>query len=299
MNITVIILTLNEEKHIIRAIESVSSFANDVYVVDSGSTDRTVSLALSVGARVLCHDFSSHARQFNWALTQLPSDTDWVFRLDADEIVTAQLSAEFSDLGSFVPIDVCGFNVGRSIVFMGREIRHGGVYPVRLVRFFRFGYGVCEDRLMDEHIVVRGKVGDLAGKIIDENLNSLSWWIQKHNVYSSREAVDILLSKYGKGSDHWGSGSLGNAGRRRWLKDNLYSRVPAQFRSFLYFFYRYIVRLGFLDGVQGLFFHVLQGFWYRFLVDVKIFEVRRHMRKSGEDVFDSIRSVFGDGFVKR
>lgn len=147
---------------------------------------------------------------------------------------------------------------------------------------------------MDEHIVLDGAIARLDGEVLDDNLKPLGWWIDKHNTYASREVVEILDAEYGflERDRHHGQHGQ-NAGLKRWLKKSLYGRLPAGFRAFAYFLYRYVFRLGFLDGREGTAFHVLQGFWYRFLVDTKLYEVRMRMRRCGKTPVDAIEEVLG------
>lgn len=181
------------------------------------------------------------------------------------------------------------------MTFQGRLIMHGGVFPIRVLRLFRYGCGECENRWMDEHIKVSGSTLDLKGEIIDDNLNSLTWWTEKHNKYASREAVDLLNLDHGfmphDSVAQFRGGS--EAGFKRWLKERVYARMPGGFRAFVYFFYRYVLRLGFLDGREGTAFHFLQGFWYRYLVDAKVEEVRRYMRERKVDAPQAILQVLG------
>ena len=295
MPLTVVILTLNEERHIERALSSVQQIGDRFVVVDSGSTDRTGKIAQTLGAEVLTHPFVTHATQFNWALDQLPPDTDWVLRLDADEIVTPQLALEIKTSLDTLGDDIEGVVVSRRITFMNRPIRYGGLFPVRVLRVFRYGKGRCEDRWMDEHIKVDGKTADFDGEIVDDNLNSLTWWTEKHNSYASREVVDILnLEHHFMPHETVASLKSGQqAGVKRWLKERVYARLPGGFRAFAYFGYRYVVRLGFLDGREGRTFHILQGFWYRFLIDAKLHEVRKYMREHDADVVSAIDAVLG------
>ena len=277
--LTVVILTRDEELHIARCIASVAAIAARIVMVDSGSTDRTLDIARGLGAQVLFNPWTTHARQFNWALNQLPEDTEWVMRLDADEVVSPELAAQIAAALPGLGPDVDGVTMGRRMAFLGRPIRHGGVFPVRVLRIFRHGKGRCEDRWMDEHIKVPGKVVDLPGEMLDDNLNSLTWWTEKHNSYASREVVDLLNLEYGFMPHDTVAGlGQGQAGAKRWLKEKVYTRLPGGLRAFAYFFYRYLLRGGFLDGREGLAFHVLQGFWYRFLVDAKLEEVRKILR---------------------
>ena len=288
-NLTVIILTKDEARHIARAIASVTDIATRVIVVDSGSTDATVSIAKGAGAQVMTHRWVNHAFQFNWALDQISGEPGWVLRLDADEVVTPDI---VNEIKAGLP-DVDGCYLGRRIKFMGQMVRHGGVFPVRIMRLFRNGKGRCEDRWMDEHIVVEGPTANLRGEIIDDNQNPLDWWIAKHNAYASREVVDVLNRSY---QFMPASGQLPGVGQtvlKRWIKVNLYSRLPGGLRAGVYFFYRYFVRLGFLDGAQARRFHVLQGFWYRYLVDAKLAEVQRHLADTGIGPLAAINDVLG------
>ena len=295
MNVTAVILTFNEEQHLARCIASVQAVATDVVVVDCYSTDATLDIARAQGARVLQHAWLNHAAQFNWALTQLGADTEWVLRIDADEVLTPALTEEIRTRLPGIGPEIDGVYWGRRMTFQGRLIRHGGVFPVRVLRLFRHGRGQCENRWMDEHIKVAGPTADFAGEMIDDNLNSLTWWTDKHNRYASREAVDLLNLEY-RFMPHDTVASLRGgkqAGVKRWLKERVYARLPGGFRAFAYFFYRYVLRLGFLDGQAGTAFHFLQGFWYRYLVDAKVVEVKRYMREHRVGVVEAIERVLG------
>ena len=293
--LTVIVLTYNEELHLARAVASVKDAATRILVVDSGSADRTLEIARDLGCEVLSNPFVNHATQFNWALDQMPQDGGWVLRLDADEIVSPELLDEIRTRLPVLDADVDGVFVPRRMAFLGRPIRHGGVFPVKVLRLFRAGRGRCENRWMDEHIMVIGRTTEFRGELLDDNLNSLTWWTQKHNAYASREVVDLLNLEYGFMA-HESVASLSNrqqASVKRWVKENVYSRLPGGLRAAIYFFYRYVVRLGFLDGYEGTQFHVLQGFWYRFLVDAKLAEVRRYMQQRKVDAPTAIEKVLG------
>jgi glycosyltransferase involved in cell wall biosynthesis len=296
MPLTVIVLTRNEARHITRALTSVAPIADRLLVVDSGSTDETVMLAREAGADVLIHPFVTQAQQFNWALEQLSGDTEWVLRIDADEIVTKSLAEEILNrLGGLAP-HINGVYFSRRMTFLGRAIRWGGVFPIRILRLFRFGHGRCENRWMDEHIIVDGHTVNFVGEIIDDNLSTLSAWTEKHNAYASREVVDLLNREHG--FMRYCEGSVGLRGARhvslkRWIKENIYGRLPGGFRALIYFIYRYFLRLGFLDGRQGTAFHILQGFWYRYLVDTKLYEVKSYMRRNDVDAVKAIREVLG------
>ena len=293
MTLTAVILTKNEEQHIARALDSVSGIATRRLVIDSGSTDRTVEISRDAGAEVRYNPWINHATQFNWALDQLPEDTEWILRLDADEIVTEPLAAEIARELQGLDPGIEGVFVSRRMTFLGRPIRWGGVFPIRVLRLFRYGKGRCENRWMDEHILVGGKTAGFQGEILDDNLNSLTWWTAKHNSYASREVVDLLNLEH-RFMNHDAVASLTSGqqvGVKRWVKENVYSRLPGGTRAFAYFLYRYVMRLGFLDGMEGMAFHVLQWFWYRFLVDAKLHEINRFMIKNNVDVVTAIRDV--------
>ncbi|WP_127110822.1 glycosyltransferase family 2 protein [Pararhodobacter zhoushanensis] len=292
MTLTVVILTRDEAQHIARAIRSVQAVADRILVVDSGSADATAEIARDLGAEVLVHPFVTQARQFNWALDQLPADTDWIFRLDADEVVSPELARALATRLPALGPEVAGAEVLRRMAFLGRQIRWGGLFPVPIVRVLRHGRGRSEDRWMDEHILLDGTAVQLDGELLDDNLKPLGWWIDKHNAYASREAIEVLDAEFGfLGRVQRGADPGRNAGFKRLLKDKVYTRLPGGFRALAYFLYRYVVRLGFLDGPQGTAFHVLQGFWYRYLVDMKLFEVRAHMRRTGTDAVTAIRTI--------
>lgn len=295
MKLVAIILTFNEAQHLNRCINSLQGIVDQVVVADCFSTDATLAIAHARGARVIQREWINYASQFNWALTQLDADTDWVLRIDADEYLTPELIAEFKATMQAVGPESYGIYCGRSMKFQGHLIRHGGVFPIRVLRLFRYGKGECENRWMDEHIKVNGPTLDVQGQIIDDNLNTLTWWTDKHNKYACREAVDLLNLQYNFMPRDSVASLIGGkqAGVKRWVKEVIYARLPSGLRALAYFFYRYVIRFGFLDGRAGMNFHFLQGFWYRYLVDVKVDEVKRFMQENDVDVLVAIRLVLG------
>lgn len=278
-SITVVILTFNEELHIARALDSVAGLAERVVVVDSGSSDETVMIAKARGADIYEHPFRNHADQFQWAIDSTDIKTDWILRLDADEVIEYDLRNRIAESVPRLPTSVTGVVFQRKHVFLGRFVRHGGRYPLDLLRLFRRGYGRVEQRWMDEHIITWG--GDtvtLAGGFADVNLRDLSFFTAKHNSYATREAVDVLARRYDLFPQHDDAPMSRQAKRTRFIKEQIYNRLPFGTGPLLYFLYRYFLRLGFLDGREGAIYHVLQGFWYRYLVDAKVFELEREMR---------------------
>lgn len=293
MKLVAIVLTFNESKHLARCLSSLEGVVDEVLVADCFSSDNTCEIAREYGAKVVHNSWVNHATQFNWALSQVFDDVDWVLRIDADEYLTPQLAEEISSNLEGLPSTINGVYMNRRMFFQQKRLRFGGVFPIQVLRMFRLGSGRCENRWMDEHIKVNGNTAHFKGELIDNNLNSLTWWIEKHNMYASREAVDLLNLKYGF-MPHDSVASLGSgsqSGFKRWVKERVYAKLPSGNRAISYFLYRYIVRLGFLDGRSGFAFHFLQGFWYRYLVDLKINEVQKYMALEGVDITAAIKDT--------
>lgn len=275
LSLAVVILTHNEERHIERAIAHVRDIAETILVVDSFSTDQTVELAHANGARVLQNRFINYSRQFQWALDNGGITTDWIIRLDADEVIEPDLAAELRLELPRLPQDVVAANFKRKHVFMGRWIKYGGRYPLLLLRLWRNGHGRMEERWMDEHIVTwGGRVITMNGGFADVSLTDLTFFTDKHNKYATREALDVLNGRYGlfrsDGAEHL---TTGQASLKRRIKERVYNRLPGFVGPTGYFLYRYVIQFGFLDGRAGTIYHLLQGFWYRFLVNAKVFEL--------------------------
>lgn len=293
-SLTAIILSYNESLHIARCVASVRRVAREVVVVDSGSSDDTAQIARSSCAHVLTHPFLNHASQFNWALDNARVDTDWVMRIDADEYLDDRLALEIRHRLANAPADLCGLLVTRMVVFQGKAIHFGGgVSPGRVLRVWRRGAARCESRWMDEHMVLlRGHAEAVDGAIHDHSLKSLTWWVEKHNHYASREAVDLLNQKYEFLADDAAPKGLDAYSKvKRIMKNEMYRRLPGGLRAWLYFLYRVVFRLGILDGPTGMKFHFLQALWYRALVDMKVSEVERCMRERSIDARAAIRNV--------
>ena len=268
---TVIILTKNEETDIERCIRSVEGWVKRIVIVDSGSTDRTVEIASRLGVEVVRHEpFADYGRQFNWAVDNLRIKTTWVFRLDADEVITPELRKELEkELEHHATDDVSGFMMRYKVEFMGRYLMHGGFYPFQKITIFKYGKGRFEERAMGEHIVLsEGRCVYLRNDAIHHTLKTLDLYINKHNWYATREVQDYFDVRSGR------ENALldGQPERAKKLRDGLYYRLPMFLRAKLFFWYRYYLRLGFLDGTPGYIFAFMQAYWYRTLVDAKIYE---------------------------
>ena len=275
-DLTIIILTRNEAANLPKAIASFDGAAKRIVVVDSGSDDGTQEIARSLGAEVLTHPFESHAAQFNWALDNAAIDTAWVMKVDADEEFTPELACEIKERLPQLPQSVTGVVLRRRVYFMGRWLRHGGKYPELLLRIFRTGHGRSEMKQMDEHLVVTdGETVTFRHDFSDNNQKSLEWWIAKHNWYSNKEVLEVQQAS----AQPEGEPLNLQARVKRFIKRFGYYKLPRFFRAHLYFIYRYYIRLGFLDGAEGRIYTFLQAYWYRYLVDAKLYECEKNAVK--------------------
>ncbi len=284
--ITVIILTYNENLHLERCIQSVKQITNKILVVDSFSTDSTLEIAKKSGAIVYQNTFINNAQQFQWALDHCTFETEWIMKMDADEIILPELAYEINEKLQNCSDDIGGFQVKCRVFFMGKWIKRG-YYPMVLNRIFRVSSGYMEQKWMDEHIqLTKGRWELLQNDIVDENLNNLVWWTTKHNNYSTREAIVRLDNKHnflrGNHSDFKNKASK-----------QFYLKLPLFLRALLYYLYRYILKLGFLDGIQGMVWHFLQGFWYQMLIDAKIYQIEYIAKKNNISITSVIEKEFG------
>ena len=245
INLTVIILTFNEEIHIRRCIENVLKLTNNIFIVDSYSTDDTFKIAEEYGIKIFFKKWeNNYSKQFNWALDNLPIKTKWIIRLDADELFTPELISEIHSKIDLIPFNINGVVFKRRHYFMNKWVKRG-VYPVFLLRMFVYKNAMCETKWMDEHIVLlNGNIMYFDNDFIDHNLNSINWFLNKHINYSIREAIDIIENK------EFNLNTNNDTIKVKNFK-NLYLKLPLFFRPFLYFIYRYFFKLGFLDGIEG------------------------------------------------
>jgi glycosyltransferase involved in cell wall biosynthesis len=276
--LSVIILTRDEEANLPVALSSLKGLNCEIFVVDSGSTDGTVAIARAAGCHVVEHPFENYALQRNWAFDHLPIRTPWTLCLDADERLRPALVDEIEATLAKGNGACDGYMLRKRTIFMGRWIRHGGQYPAWHLRLFRSGHGRCEDRLYDQHFVVEGRVGSLTNDYVDVITSDLGTFVARHNRWAELEAREILaLTRTQSPPQATVAARLTGTAieRRRFLRTRVYQRFPLFVRPFLFWFYGYLLRGGFLDGVEGLIFHTLQRFWFRFLIDAKIWELQR------------------------
>lgn len=275
--VSVIVPVRNEAHNLARCLKSLQE-VGEIYVVDSQSTDETTEIARSFGAKVVqFHYPGGWPKKRQWAMDALPLAYDWVFLVDADEALTPELAAEIRQVIQNPSLN--GFYISLRMCFLGRALRHGDASFFKL-SLFRRGKGHFECRLQDqdasmadmevhEHIIVDGGTARLKNPLLHYNVESLSRYIQKHNEYSNWDAR-VWLQGDTKSGELPASLFGNQAQRRRWLRRMLFG-LPGS--PFLFFIYKYFLRLGFLDGVPGLIYCGFQGIQF-FHIKSKIYELR-------------------------
>ena len=271
--LAVIILTYNEEANIAQALDSVSGWANEIFILDSLSTDRTLDIAGQYRCHIAQNKFENYAKQRNYALDQLSITSEWILFLDADEWVPDALKLEISTLIAASPVEN-GYFLSWRLIWMGRWIKRG-YYPTWILRLFRHGKVRCEDRSVNEHLIVEGETSRLRNDFMHEDRKGVTEWIDKHNGYATREALELLNMRSAHGYKEIDARLFGTqAQRKRWLRYKIWNNLPPLIRPFFYFFYRYILMGGFLDGREAFIFHFLQALWYPLLIDIKYLEMK-------------------------
>jgi len=292
LDLTVVILTKNEELNLRKCIESFRGIVKRFVIIDSYSTDGTEDLCREldselrkIGSKLDFYQnkWVDYATQLNWGFTQTNITTEWSMRMDADEEMMENLVEEIKQKLPLLESGTNGVILRRRVYFMGRWIRHGGRYPELLLRIFRTGKAFCEQKIMDEHLILtEGKTVEFKYDFIDNNTKDLEWWTNKHNWYSNREVLDYQIKVENElNSDDLITDGISSkqAKVKRSIKNKGYYRLPKFYRAHLYYIYRYYFKLGFLDGKEGRIFHFLQAYWYRFLVDSKMYESEKFNRK--------------------
>ena len=279
-NIEVIIPVKNEEINLPFALASVQEWADRVWVIDSESTDKTCEIAKDAGAEVVVKPWLGYAKQKNWALDTLDLKADWIFFLDADEAILPELRDELLAIASkdVDKVKESAFNINRYFIFLGKRIRHCGYYPSWNVRFFKRGKARYEEREVHEHMVVDGDTSYLKGHMEHYDRRGLELYMAKHNHYSTLEAIEILQQATTK-DETIDAKLFGSAQqRRRWIKRHIYPRLPA--RWLFRFFWMYLLRLGFLDGINGLRFCLFISS-YELLISLKTVELQQEEISDG------------------
>ena len=276
-DVTVIILIGQERIHLQRCIEKLAPLEPKcIWLIESQPDDGGVAIAketaekLGLTVKTVFNKWPGlYAKQFNWALDYVEKETGkgesekgegWILRLDADEYLMPVTCEKLKEELPKQSEDVAGLTLELKRRFCGREIRHA-TNGIRLLRIWRAGHGRSEERAMDEHIEVDGKVIDFDGAFYDDNLNDMDWWREKHRGYAKREAADALA--FARGEIHF-----------KPAKETYY-RMPRYLRALIYFAIRYFLKGGFLDGYGGWMWNFWQGLWYRWIVDREIGKISR------------------------
>lgn len=279
--ISVVVLTYNEETNIEACLASLYGWIDEIFVVDSGSTDATVQIAERYGAQIVYHPFETHPKQWQWALVNLSCNNEWVLGLDADHRVSTELQQELINLFSTnrsVLKSVEGIYISRRHIFLGKWIKYGGWYSKYILQLFRPDkVYIDEKELVDHHFYISDNVLKIKGDIIEDNQKEwdIGFWATKHIRYARLQAQEEFKRRqkdypYAVSPAFWGTPDQ----RIIWLKQFWY-RSPLFIRPILYFLYRYFLRAGFLDGKEGFILHILQGFWYRLLVDIYLWQLTK------------------------
>jgi glycosyltransferase involved in cell wall biosynthesis len=269
----VVILTFNSIGIIKETVEQALQITDAVYVIDSGSQDGTIEALTKIGCTVLHRDFINYSEQRNWGIEQF-KNVRWQLHLDADEVLDDCAIMEIRGIISSPTPLFDAYMIQRIDYFMGQKLKHSGLNPWHL-RLFQSNSAICENRLYDQHFVSQSPAGRLKGCMHDKNHLTLSDWINRHNRWSDLEAQE-LLTPLDQSKVTLTPQLMGDPRQRMRALKHLYYQMPGGVRAFFYFLYRYFLRLGFLDGKAGLYFAFFQAYWFRMLVDAKIYEKSKH-----------------------
>jgi glycosyltransferase involved in cell wall biosynthesis len=281
--ITLLITTRNEEANVERCLQSAFGFIDQIFVIDSDSTDRTVEIAQQYAEVInLPYDHSKIIPWiYQWALDNLQIRNEWVMILEADQAITAELQQELEVLFSQNDIRENGFYIRRRQIFRGKELRFGGYGAKYMLKLFRRNAGELDPEETDTRVYVKGQIAKLKSPIIEDNQkeHEILFYLQKHLRYADTFAREELQRRQHGFDWKLRPRLFGTPDERTlWLK-TIFFRLPLYLRPFVYFFYRYIVLLGFLDGKEGAIFHFLQAFWFRLVWDIRLEELQRTSRE--------------------
>ena len=279
-----IILTYNEEIHLPRLLSSIDGLGADIFVLDSGSSDKTLDIARSFNAKVKSHPFENHPKQWDYALKTFSIKTRWVIGLDADQVVSAQLFKKLLDFeNEDIAQDINGIYFNRHNYFKGKRLKYGGYRNKYLLKMFRTGLGNSDlNENMDHRFIVPGKtIVWKDGIVKEENLkeNNIDFWLHKHLKYSDLVAEEEYDRRYSARIQTTKGKYFGSPDERIAFYKSLWWQLPLYSRPFLYFAYRFVFKLGMLDSKEGRVFHFLQAFWFRLIVDIKLDELQKETNK--------------------
>ena len=275
-NVTAIIITKNESIHIARCIDSLKNHVSRIVVVDSGSQDETENIVLNKGCEFYFNEWTGYANQINWAIKKVSKTSDWILRIDADEVINNS-QIKIKEYLSNLSTEINGLNVKRNVYFNKELVKSGGVYNKKILRVIRSGFGRCDDKKMDEHLICEDLIVDSPFTISDISLIDFKEFICKHVDYANLEVKSMLenkelelsVYKYAK-----------NTSLRNFLKKYIYYKLPPKLRPFLFYFYRLFLRGGIFDSTEGFYYHLFQGLMYRSFVEYIYFKKNKQTERN-------------------
>lgn len=289
-SITAIILTFNEEKHIRRCLNSLNGLVDDIVIVDSFSDDNTINIINeNKKIRIFQNYFINQGKQINWAIKNIEFKTNWIFRIDADEIASEVLKKDILNNLDSISKTYNGISIIRKLKFFNKEIAFGGQFPHKTLRFWKKNKGRSQEIWLDEQLEVDGDIYFSNAYITDENLNKLSWWVNKHKKYAEREAISYYLYKNKKEELNY---NKNEAQKNKIYKYKIYYRLPIFLRPILLFVYNYLIKLGFLSSWQGLVYYLIQMIWLRMMTDIFIFKINKKMKKNKMNLKEVVKLSF-------
>jgi glycosyltransferase involved in cell wall biosynthesis len=296
-DITVVIPTRNEIKHIQRSVESALKITSNVVVVDSASTDGTIELAESLGVKIFQYEWtssSSFSSKMNYILNELPITTTWIIRLDADEYFMNNCIRHLAEMLCKLSQEVNGVTLIRRIHFLGRWMKHSNEYPKTSMRITRKGYAHYEERWLDEHVELTNGVSmNFPLDIVDDNKSNITEWVNKHNHYSIKEAIELINQEIGLFNRNTLISNLDKNAQKKKREKYFYNRLPRYWRAFFFFCYRYFFKFGFLDGKEGFLWNFFQCWWYRTLADTKVNEIYKNCGNDKGKIIEYIKINYG------
>jgi len=262
-DIVVLILTYNEQENIEQCLDSVSDWATKIYIIDSGSTDKTLEKAKRYNVEIKYNQFVNFSKQRNFALNLLEKNFDgWVLFLDADEFLTSEIKSEI--LVKIQTDKYTNFFLNRKFYWGDTWIKRG-YYPCYIIRLFKNGYARCEDRSVNEHLIVHGETGFISSDFIHKCNKPISRWIEKHIKRAQLEAYELFNKNKNQISPSLFKNTVET---KRWIRIYIWERLPIFLRPFLLFFYRLFIQGGILDGKHAFGYHFLQTLWFTTLIDI-------------------------------
>ena len=271
--ISAVVLTYNEELNLRNCLKSISDLVDEIIIIDSFSTDKTIEIAEEFNSIVYQNKFDTHSKQWKWALEHAQINNEWILGLDSDQSLSDNLKEELRNFFKSKIQSFDGIYVRRKQIFMSKWIKYGGYYPKYLLKVFRKDKVIIDDNeLLDHHFYVEKNTKILESDIIENNLKEkdLSFWFKKHIRYAELLAKEEISSESTRVKFAENSPDK----RTKLLKD-IYSKLPLFIRPFIYFTWRYFFQLGFMDGTKGFIFHFFHALCFRFMVDAKIYELRK------------------------